>query len=76
MYHSQNLIRQYGIPNPDYNLVKQISDKKMKDESHKQQMLDIVSDSKLINYFREIVTPLESEISIEDFYALMQEHTH
>lgn len=76
MYHSQNLIRQYGIPNPDYNLVKQISDKKMKEDGHKQQMLDIVSDSKLINYFREIVTPVESEINIEDFYALMQEHTH
>ena len=76
MAYSADMIRRYGIPNPDEALVRRVAEGNLKEEGYMSRMSDMVAQRKFIELVRTMVTPLEKRVSVEEFYEILNKHNH
>lgn len=74
--YTLSLFRNYGLQNPEFEFIKKFSDDSLKKRDYVEQMNDIAIRRKVYNKIKEIVSYNEKEISIEDFYKLIEAHNH
>ncbi len=74
MAYAANALRQYGLPNADEELVKRISENYKKEKGHLSQMSDMVAQRKFIEVMKGLVTPVENEVTVEEFYEIIRKH--
>lgn len=72
--YAASMFRQYGIQNPDYESVKQMSDQQLKDERYMGQVRDMAFRRKMVAQLRELVTLKEKDITSEKFYKMLEDH--
>jgi len=70
------MFRQYGISNPEFSMIKEYSDKQLKDPNYIQTVMDIALRRKMIEKIKELVTIKEKKINVEDFYKEINAHKH
>ncbi len=68
------MFRNYGLQNPDFEMVKKFSDESLKKPDYIQQMNDLAIRKKVYDKITEIVSYNEIKVSIEDFYKAIQAH--
>ena len=74
--YTAQLFRQYGISNPEFSMIKDYSDKQLKDPNYIQTIMDIALRKKMIDKIKELLSIKEEKISIEDFYKEINAHKH
>ncbi|MCB9252623.1 MAG: trigger factor [Flavobacteriales bacterium] len=74
--YSASLLRNYGIPNPDFEWVKEFTEKQKGDKKFMDKVREIAIQRAVISKVKEVVTLVEQKISIDDFYAMIKEHNH
>jgi len=72
--YTAQMFRQYGISNPDFTMLKDYSDKQLKDPNYIQNMMDIALKKMMINKLKEVVSISEETIGVEAFYQKINEH--
>lgn len=70
------MFRQYGISNPEFGMIKDYSDKQLKDPNYIQTVMDIALRRKMIEKIKDLVTIKEKKINVEDFYKEINAHKH
>ena len=76
MGYTLSLFRNYGLQNPDFEFVKKFSDDSLKKRDYVEQMNDIAIRRKVYNQVKTIVTFNEKQVSIDEFYKMIEEHNH
>ena len=74
--YTLSMFRNYGLQNPDFELVKKFSDDSLKKREFVEQMNDIALRRKVFVAIRNTVKLNEKPITIEAFYKLIEEHNH
>lgn len=76
MAYSAQMLRQYGLPNADEALVRQIAENNKKEKGYMNRITDMVAQRKFIEVAKTKVNAVEKEVSAEEFYAIIKEHNH
>ncbi|NUM31147.1 MAG: trigger factor [Bacteroidetes bacterium] len=74
--YSANLLRNYGIPNPDFEWVKEFAEKQKKDKRFMDKVGEIAFQRAVINHLKNIVTIEEEKTTVEGFYEIIKQHNH
>lgn len=74
--YTYNLFAQYGMANPDIATVKAFSDEQLKKDDYRNRMADIALNRAVILAIKDIVTIEEKEVTVEEFYKIINEHNH
>jgi len=74
--YTLSMFRNYGLQNPDFEFVKKFSDDSLKKRDYIEQMNDIALRRKVYEAIKNVISYDEKEISIEDFYKMIEEHNH
>lgn len=74
--YSASLLRNYGIPNPDFEWVREFTEKQKKDKKFMDKVGEIAFQRAVINHLKNIVSVAEENTSIEEFYNILKKHNH
>lgn len=78
--YTAQMLRQYGMTNPDFETVRYFEEKNKEDKSYMKRIRDIAIERKVTQQVKTLVTIEDQEITIEEFYKLIeshnQEHNH
>ena len=74
--YSASLLRNYGIPNPDFEWVKEFTEKQKKEKNFMDKVGEIAFQRAVINQLKNIVSVAEENTSIEEFYNILKKHNH
>ncbi|MBI1306203.1 MAG: trigger factor [Bacteroidetes bacterium] len=74
--YTAQMLRQYGLGNPDLETLRYFEQKNREEQNYMKRIRDIAVDRKVTEKIKELITIQESEISIEDFYKMIEEHNH
>lgn len=74
--YSANLLRNYGIPNPDFEWVKEFAEKQKKDKRFMDKVGEIAFQRAVVNHLKSIVTIEEENTTVEKFYEIIKQHNH
>lgn len=66
--YTAQLLRQYGLNNPDPQMVRSFEEKNREDQSYMLRIRDVVVEKKVLDYVKTKLTIKEKKISIEKFY--------
>jgi trigger factor len=72
--YSAQMLRQYGMPNADEALVRQISDNNKKEKGYMNRITDMVAQRKFMEVAKTRVNALETPVGVEEFYAIIKKH--
>lgn len=72
--YSAQMLRQYGMPNADEALVRQISDNNKKEKGYISRMNDMVAQRKFMEVAKTKVKAVETVVGVEEFYAIIKKH--
>ena len=74
--YTLSMFRNYGLQNPEFEFVKKFSDDSLKKRDYVEQMNDIALRRKVYFEVKQIVSYNTKDVSIEEFYKLIEEHNH
>lgn len=74
--YSASLLRNYGISNPEFEWVKEFTEKQKGDKRFMDKVREISIQRAVVNQIKKVVTMVEQNISIEGFYEMLKEHNH
>lgn len=74
MAYSAQMLRQYGMPNADEALVRQISENNKKEQGYMNRVTDMVAQRKFMEVAKTKVKAVEKEVMIEEFYDIIKKH--
>ncbi|MCC6721467.1 MAG: trigger factor [Bacteroidia bacterium] len=74
--YSASLLRNYGIPNPDFEWVKEFAEKQKKDKRFMDKVGEIAFQRAVINQLKNIVTVAEEPTTVVGFYEIINKHNH
>lgn len=66
--YTAQLLRQYGIPNPDPQMVQSFEEKNREDKSYMLRIRDVVVEKKVLDHLKTLVTIKPKKVSVEKFY--------
>ena len=66
--YTAQLLRQYGLNNPDPQMVRSFEEKNREDQSYMLRIRDVVVEKKVLDYMKTKVSIKDKKISIEKFY--------
>lgn len=66
--YTAQMFRQYGMQNPEFDMIKGYSDTQLKDSNYIQRMNDIALRRKMVDKVKEMVTVKDKKIGVEKFY--------
>jgi len=74
MAYSAQMLRQYGMPNADEALIRQISENNKKEAGYMNRVTDMVAQRKFMGVAKTKVKPVEKEVGVEEFYEIIKKH--
>lgn len=66
--YTAQLLRQYGLPNPDPQMVQSFEERNREDKSYMLRIRDVVVEKKVLDHLKSIVTIKSKKITVEKFY--------
>jgi trigger factor len=72
--YTVQMLRQYGMQNPEFEMVRQFEQKNREDQNYMLRMRDIAVDRKVTEQVKELITITEKKIKIDEFYKKIEEH--
>lgn len=72
--YSAQMLRQYGMPNADEALVRQISENNKKEKGYMNRITDMVAQRKFMEVAKTRVKAVETVVGVEEFYAIIKKH--
>ncbi len=66
--YTAQLLRQYGLNNPDPQMVRSFEEKNREDQSYMLRIRDVVVEQKVLDYMKTKISIKEKKITIEKFY--------
>ena len=74
MAYSAQMLRQYGIPNADEAMIRQISEGNKREKDYMNRITDMVAQRKFIDLVKTKVKAVDKEVGVEEFYAIIKKH--
>lgn len=74
--YSASLLRNYGISNPEFEWVREFTEKQKSDKNFMDKVREIAIQRAVVDKVKEIVTIVEQKTSIEGFYDMIKKHQH
>lgn len=74
--YTAQMLRQYGMGNPDFETIRYFEQKNKEDQNYMKRIRDIVIDRKVTHQVKQLITIEEQEILSEAFYQLIEKHNH
>jgi trigger factor len=72
--YTTQMLRQYGITNPEMEMVKRMEEQNQQDRNYMQRIHDIVLDGKVKDHLKSVITIKEKKTSVEKFYDMIKKH--
>lgn len=72
--YTAQMLRQYGISNPDLETIRYFEEKNKEDKNYMRRIGDIAIDRKVTEQVKSMVTIKDKKISVEDFYKMIEKH--
>jgi trigger factor len=72
--YTLQMFSQYGMQNPDPQMVESFSQRQAQDPEHMRRIRDLALSRKVTDYFRSIVSLKEKKVNVEEFQKIVQEH--
>lgn len=72
--YTAQMLRQYGLTNPEMEMVKRMEEQNQQDQNYKYRIRDIVLDGKVKDHIKSLITIKEKKTSIEKFYDMIKKH--
>lgn len=72
--YTAQMLRQYGISNPDMETIRYFEEKNKEDQNYMRKIGDIAIDRKVTEQVKTIVTIKEKKISLDEFYKMIEKH--
>lgn len=69
--HTYSMFKQYGIPNPDMNMVAEFASKQLQESQFRQQVYDMAQTQKVVNEAKNRITIQEEVVSEDAFYEIV-----
>lgn len=74
--YSANLLRNYGISNPEFEWVQEFTEKQKSDKRFMDKVREIAIQRAVVDQIKKVVTLVEQTISVEGFYDMIKKHNH
>lgn len=74
MGYTAQMLRQYGISNPDPELIANFEKRNREDRNYMSRIRDMVINGKVNEQVKQLITITEKDITSTDFYAMITEH--
>jgi trigger factor len=74
--YTAQMLRQYGMNNPDLETIRYFEEKNKEDKNYMRKIGDIAIDRKVTDQVKTMVTLKDKKISLEDFYKMIEKHNH
>lgn len=74
MGYTAQMLRQYGISNPDPQLIASFEKKNREDKSYMTRIRDMVINGKMYEKIKELITIETTKINSGDFYDMIKKH--
>jgi trigger factor len=72
--YTVQMLRQYGLNNPDFETVRQFEERNREDQNYMLRMRDIAVDRKVTQQVKQLIKINEKKIKIDKFYKMLEEH--
>ncbi|MBO6516295.1 MAG: trigger factor [Bacteroidia bacterium] len=72
--YTAQMLRQYGINNPDLETIRHFEERNKEDQNYMRRIGDIAIDRKVTEQVKSMVNIKEKKISLEDFYKMIEKH--
>ena len=74
--YTAQMLRQYGMNNPDLETIRYFEEKNKEDKNYMRKIGDIAIDRKVTDHVKTMVTIKDKKISLEAFYKMIEKHNH
>lgn len=74
--YTAQMLRQYGMGNPDLETIRYFEQKNKEDQNYMRRIRDIAVNRKVTDQVKSMITIVEQDINIEDFYKMIESHNH
>ena len=74
--YSASMLRNYGISNPEYEWVKDFTEKQKKEQRFMDKVREIAVQRSVVNHIKNNITLVEQKISVQGFYDIIKQHNH
>jgi trigger factor len=74
--YTAQMLRQYGMSNPDLETIRYFEEKNKEDKNYMRKIGDIAIDRKVTDQIKSIVTVKDKKIALEEFYKMIEKHNH
>ena len=74
--YTAQMLRQYGMSNPDLETIRYFEEKNKEDKNYMRKIGDIAIDRKVTDQVKTMVTIKDKKIALEDFYKMIEKHNH
>ncbi len=72
--YTAQMLRQYGMSNPDLPTIQQFEQQNRSDQNYMNQVRDIAVNQKVTQLVKGMISVKEKEVSVEKFYDMIQKH--
>lgn len=72
--YTMQMLRQYGLNNPDPSLVASFEKKNREDKTYMNKIRDMVLNGKMYEKVKELITIESKDITSKEFYAMIEDH--
>ncbi len=72
--YTAQMLRQYGINNPDLETIRHFEERNKEDQNYMRKIGDIAIDRKVTEQVKTMVTIKDKKIALEDFYKKIEKH--
>lgn len=74
--YTVQLLRQYGLTNPDMETIKYFEQKNKEDRDFMRRVGDMAINRKVMQQIKSMVTIETKDIQVDDFYKMIEHHNH
>lgn len=72
--YTANMLRQYGMQNPDFDTVREFEQRNKGDENYMRQVRDIAVTNRVTEIIKDMIKIEEKEVTADKFYEILQKH--
>jgi len=72
--YTAQMLRQYGMTNPDFETIRQFEQQNRSDQNYMNQVRDLAVNQKVTQIVKSMVAIKEKEVSVEKFYDIINKH--
>jgi trigger factor len=74
--YTAQMLRQYGMNNPDLETIRYFEEKNKEDKNYMRKIGDIAIDRKVTDHVKTMITVKDKKIALDAFYKMIEKHNH